>query len=64
MLRVQGLTSVVFHLTGSQAQDSGSVASVQLAKIQDGARVYLSQVKDQAQKTLDLLDGTEYEEYK
>ncbi|CAL8281465.1 unnamed protein product [Arctogadus glacialis] len=64
IMKFVALALTILLAVGSQAQDSGSVASVQLAKIQDGARLYLSQVQDHAQRTLDRLDGTEYEQYK
>ncbi|KAK0136591.1 Apolipoprotein A-I [Merluccius polli] len=46
---------------GCQTQD---VPPNQLDQIRDTALLYLNQVKESAQKTLDHLDGTEYAEYK
>ncbi|CAM4540602.1 unnamed protein product [Leuciscus chuanchicus] len=49
---------------GSQARFLQADAPSQLEHFKSAALVYLTQVKEQTQKALDNLDGTEYEQYK
>lgn len=50
--------------SGSQARFLQADAPSQLEHYKAAALVYLTEVKDQAQKALDSLDGTEYQQYK
>ncbi|XP_043094731.1 apolipoprotein A-I [Puntigrus tetrazona] len=49
---------------GSQARFLQADAPSQLDHFKSAALVYLTQVKEQTQRALDNLDGTEYEQYK
>ncbi|KAG7483966.1 hypothetical protein MATL_G00043940 [Megalops atlanticus] len=59
------LALTVLLAAGSQARYlQADEAPTQLEHIKAAVMVYLTQVKETAQKALDHLDGTEYEEYK
>ncbi|KAG7282677.1 hypothetical protein CRUP_017603 [Coryphaenoides rupestris] len=63
-MKFVALALTLLLAVGSQARTVQSDAPNQLDHIRATAMMYLNQVKDSAQKTLDHLDGTEYAEYK
>lgn len=54
----------MFLPSGSQARSLQADAPSQLEHYKAASLVYLTQVKESALRTLDHLDGTEYEQYK
>ncbi|KAM6969764.1 apolipoprotein A-Ia [Aplochiton taeniatus] len=63
-MKFVALALTLLLAVGSQAKALQNDAPSQLEHIKAAALMYLTQVKDTAQKTLDHLEGTEYAEYK
>ncbi|ROL40687.1 Apolipoprotein A-I [Anabarilius grahami] len=63
-MKFVALALTLLLAVGSQARFLQADAPSQLEHYKSAALVYLTQVKEQAQKALDNLDGTDYEQYK
>jgi apolipoprotein A-I len=63
-MKFVALALTLLLAVGSQAHFLQADAPSQLEHYKSAALVYLTQVKEQAQKALDNLDGTDYEQYK
>ncbi|KTF93466.1 hypothetical protein cypCar_00035744 [Cyprinus carpio] len=63
-MKFVALALTILLAVGSQAHFLQADAPSQLEHYKAAALVYLTQVKEQAQKALDNLDGTDYEQYK
>ncbi|KAK2911895.1 hypothetical protein Q8A67_004028 [Cirrhinus molitorella] len=63
-MKFVALALTILLAVGSQARFLQADAPSQLEHYKAAALVYLTQVKEQAQKAFDNLDGTEYEQYK
>ncbi|XP_030637566.1 apolipoprotein A-Ia [Chanos chanos] len=63
-MKFVALALTLLLAVGSQARALQADAPSQLEHYKAAAMVYLSQVKESAQRALDHLDGTEYEQYK